>query len=132
MRVSKLKFTAEMFGMGHLNQLNNDECAEISQAIHDKYMASQVKVSGKYSGYGDPIEFQALAGNKPYNKRDTHTGILCDIQEIEKAEPECEHKPGPIDNRDGYESITIETMKCLKCGVEIKPTGWKLAEGDGE
>ena len=46
-----------------------------------------------------------------------------DIKEIEKAEPECKHIAEWLDEDHYY---------CVKCDAKIKPTGWKLAEGDGE
>ena len=121
--MSKLIFTAEMF----LSPGHDEPVYEIAQAIHDKYMASGTVV---YSTVSVETKNYWLEDLRPNNIQ-THTAILHDIKEIEKAKPKCEHKnvapylgtAGNPNRMGGY---------CVQCNKEVKPTGWKLAEGDGE
>ena len=120
--MSKLIFTAEMFksvnGFGSISPINH---AKNAQAIHDKYMASGTVVystGGFDSSYG-------WFDEKFEGYKYTHQAILLDIKEIEKVEPECAH--GEVDRVPGH-----VIYKCGACHKQVKPTGWKLAEGDGE
>ena len=118
--MSKLIYTDEMFDFQNpLNHtITSSGAAKVAQAIHDKYMASGTVVYGRViSGGSDP--------KWEYTRFDyqTHVGILHDIQEIEKAEPECEHKVER--DRTGF--------YCTECNKALVPKGgWKLAEGEGE
>ena len=65
--------------------------AWFDEHLKDKYVVDlkdAVRVSGKYSGYGDPFEFQSNASDGPYDKTATHQAYLIGIEPIQKDSPE--------------------------------------------
>ena len=108
--MSKLIFTAEMFksvnGFGSISPINH---AKNAQAIHDKYMASGTVV---YSTVSVETKNYWLEDLRPNNIQ-THTAILCDIKEIEKAEPEAETN----------EVKAIKVLRKIACN-HIDPEVW--------
>ena len=121
--MSKLIFTAEMF----LSPGHDEPVYEIAQAIHDKYMASGTVVTGDNAGnwfesMGDHMTATYIQRKLYIEKQ----AILHNIKEIEKAEP-CDHVP--IWNR----RVSVnDIQECRNCGEDLRSTGWKLAEGEGE
>lgn len=104
--MSKLIFVAEMF----LSPGHDEPVYEIAQAIHDKYMASGTVVYGRYDSLGFNLTTRTEEANASYN---THTGILHDIKEIEKAEPEAETN----------EVKAIKVLRKIACN-HIDPEVW--------
>ena len=120
--MSKLIFTAEMFDKLICGWTYKRRLAQIVQAIHDKYMASGTVVytSVVSDNHGWYVEDPQRIGAYKY------TAILCDIKEIEKAEP-CEHNILKTPGHTHYDRKRY-SWECADCGKKLKPTGWKLAD----
>lgn len=108
--MSKLVFEASDFEPGKGNPLTSTRLSAYkAQAIHDKWLASGTVVYGCYEGDGN-----FACDTKVRNEFTTHTARLVDVQEIVKAEPECEH------SIDAQLLANMGVYECRLCHKKLK------------
>jgi len=115
--MTKLTFTPLMLRIEGIDNFDEESIIESAADAAQNIFDTWLKENGQVM-YGQYQDQNYWWWSHEANEKDTHKALLINVEEIPAA-VECEHE-GVWSDRD------LE-YRCVKCDIDLKPTGWEPA-----